>query len=289
MISSRFVQGFGTDSLASGVTCSSTEPVAIPGLRPIATFPTFVINLERDVGRRRHMTGQLRAHGMSAAFVTAVDGRTLTDAERAACDRARALRIYGGAMTDNEIACYLSHLRLYERIVRQGIETALILEDDVRIDPSLPRVLDDIAACSFTHWLVIRLDSKRVKVVHPPSAKWRGTRVATLSGGAGLYRLRTHVLGTGGVLIRREGARRMLEYGQRIFMPIDQTMDRFWENGILPYAVRPFPVLQAEDFRSSTGVRPSGRRSAQPIAGRLRCRIQRISDGLRKRAFILAR
>jgi glycosyl transferase, family 25 len=253
----------------------------------MVSFPTFVINLERDAERRRYMTGRLLELGMTAQFVTAVDGRTLTEADRAAYDHVRALRIYGVPMMDNEIACYLSHYRLYERIVSEGIDTALILEDDVRIDPSLPRILDDIAGSQFTDWLIIRLDCKREKVAHPRSARWRGTRVASLSGGAGLYRLNTRVLGTGGVLIRREGARRLLAYGRRIFMPIDQTMDRYWENGILPYVVRPFPVLQAEDFGSSTGVRPPDRRRSQPPAVRVRRRIQRISDGLRKRAFHL--
>ena len=102
-----------------------------------------------------------------------------------------------------------------------------------------------------------------------------------------LYRVRSRVLGTGGYLIRRAGAEHMLAYGQRIFMPIDQTMDRYWENGILPYVVRPFPVLQLDDFGSSTGVRPRGRRSTQPLDVRLMRRMQRVIDSVHKRAFNL--
>jgi glycosyl transferase family 25 len=80
----------------------------------------------------------------------------------------------------------------------------------------------------------------------------------------------------------------MLAYGRRIFMPIDQTMDRYWENGILPYVVRPFQVHQAEDFGSSTGARALDRRRAQPLPVRVRRRLQRLSDSVRKRAFNLA-
>ena len=54
--------------------------------------PIFVINLQRDVERRRHMTKLLEGLGLSAEFVTAVDGHTLSPAEREACDRARSLR-----------------------------------------------------------------------------------------------------------------------------------------------------------------------------------------------------
>ncbi len=248
--------------------------------------PIFAINLERDAERRRHMTALLGRLGLAAEFVSAVDGRKLTASERAAAyDRARALRIYGVEMMDTEIACCLSHRHVYRRMIRDGIETALVMEDDVRVDAGFPRVLQDVLGSRFTDWLVVRLDTKRSQLHDPPSAKSRGTSVAELSGGRALYRLRTHVLGTGAYLIRREGAERMLRYSGRVFMPIDQTMDRFWENGILPYVVRPFPVLQSEDFGSSTGVRPPDRRSAQPVPVRVLRRVQRSVDGIRKRAF----
>jgi len=250
-------------------------------------LPIFVINLERDTERRRHMTELLGQLGLASEFVGAVDGRRLTASDRAAYDPARAHRIYGVDMMDTEIACCLSHHHVYHRMLREGIGTALILEDDVRIAATFPAVLQDILACRFDDWLVVRLDTKRTQLHNPPSAKFLGTRVAELAGGGALYRLRTHVLGTGAYLIRREGASRMLAYGRRIFMPIDQTMDRFWENGILPYVVRPFPVLQNEDFGSSTGVRPPDRRGAQPVAVRLQRRVQRSIDGARKRAFNL--
>ena len=68
----------------------------------------------------------------------------------------------------------------------------------------------------------------------------------------------------------------MLTYGRRISRPIDQTLDRYWENGIVPYVVRPFPVRQHPAFKSEIGVRGKGglRRRAKPIdvvRGRLRC------------------
>lgn len=254
----------------------------------MALVPVFVINLERDHERRRHMTELLSRLGLAAEFVTAVDGRALSDADRATYDRARALRIYGVEMMDTEIACFLSHRRLYERMVRDSISAALIMEDDVRVEPTLPAVLDGLLA-SQVDWAVVRLDSKRSQVIAPSRpGKFLGTRVADLPADTALYRLRTHVLGVGAYLIRLEGARRMLAYAGGIFMPIDQTMDRYWENGILPFVVRPFQVHQAEDFGSSTGVRPIDRRSAQPLGVRVRRRLQRVRDGVRKRAFNLA-
>ncbi len=257
------------------------DHIALPGL------PIFVINMARDVERRRYMTGVLGGLGLEAEFVTAVDGRQLSDAERSVYDRDRALRTYGVEMMPSEIGCYLSHHRLYQRMVRDGIEVALILEDDVRIEPTLPTVVRDLLACPFTDWLVVRLDCKRRHVADPDTDKLRGRRVAELSGGAALYRLHTHILGVGAYLIRREGAKRMIAYGTRVFMPIDHTMDRFWENGILPYVVRPFPVSQGDDFGTHSAGRTTDRRRSQPWPVRARRRLQRLRDGVRKRAFNL--
>ena len=256
-----------------------------PATRAALPFPVFVVNMARDTARRQYMAETLAKVGIAAEFVVAVDGSTLTAAERAAYDRSRALRVYGVEMKDSEIGCYLSHHRIYERMVREDIGLALILEDDVSIGPALPDVLAQLVACPFTDWLVVRLDTKLGRVNEPASPKYLGERVADLGGGTGLYRLRTQVLGVGAYLIRREGAVRMIEYGKRIFMPIDQTMDRYWENGIRPYVVRPFPVHQADSFGSHSGDRSNARRRAQPFLVRQRRRLQRIEDAIRKRIF----
>ena len=192
-------------------------------------------------------------------------------------------------MWDTEIACFFSHRNLHARMVAGGIEAALILEDDVHMEPSLPQVVRDLLAHPFQDWLVVRFDSKRTQLHVPPSARFRGTEVAALPGGGALFRLGTHVLGTGAYLIKREGAARMLAYSRRIFMPIDHTMDRFWANGIQPYVVRPFPVLQKHDFGSSTGASKPERRGGQPLGRLLARRAQRLLDGLHKRAFLLVR
>jgi glycosyl transferase family 25 len=250
-------------------------------------IPTFVINLERDITRRRHMQEALGSLGITPQFVTAVDGHRMSERDRSVCDRARSLAIYGREMMDTEIACHLSHYRLYQRMVDEGIDTALIMEDDVYVERMLPSVVRDLLQCRNADWLVVRLDSKRAELHDPPSAKFRGTRVADLPGGASLYRLRTHVLGVGAYLVRRHGAERLLNYGKRVFLPIDQAMDRYWENGIVPFIVRPFPVQQREEFGSSTGLRPALPRRRQPFPLRSRMRLQRAMDSISKRVFSL--
>jgi glycosyl transferase family 25 len=253
--------------------------------RAVLPIETFVINLERDVERRRYMTEVLAEAGLQAEFAAAVDGQTLSEADWAAYDRDRCHRVYGVDMLAAEIGCYLSHYRLWRRIVRVGLDFALIFEDDAVIGDGFAETVESIVSCRDAGWLVVRLSSLRPKVVDAPSPKFEGSRVAELHGGAGLYLLTTHVLGAGAYLLKREGAERLIAYGRRIFMPLDHTMDRYWENGIRPYVVRPFLVRQRDDLRSSIGARPPDRRHDQPVGVRARRRLQRFEDSLRKRLF----
>jgi glycosyl transferase, family 25 len=247
-------------------------------------IPTFIINLERDAERRDYMRKQLENLGMQAEFVPAVDGRALSPFDRTAYDPAKALRVYGVEMMDSEIGCYLSHYRLYERIVQENINAALILEDDCEISPELPQIVRELVADPVPEWLVVRFDTLREKVREPKCRKFMGQRVKTLQHG-NLHRLDTHVLGFGAYLIRKDGAVRMLDYGRRIFMPIDQTMDRYWENGIAPYIVRPIPARQNQGYESRIGARPAGRHRGQPFHIYLARRWQRLSDGVSKRIY----
>jgi glycosyl transferase, family 25 len=222
--------------------------------------------------------------GLEAEFVRAVDGRALTAADRRQYDTRLARLNYRSDMTDNEIACYLSHYRIYERIRRDDLPVALILEDDIDISPAFLPVIEDLLADPDPEWSVVRLQTQRGRVANPASPMDRGRRVRAAGDGA-LYQIDTHVLGGCAYLMRREAARTMLDYGRRISRPIDQTMDRFWENGIMPYVVRPFPVRQHPDFASEIGVRGKAACADERRLDAMRGRVQRAYDGVRKRIF----
>lgn len=251
-----------------------------------APVSVFVINLERDKARRAHMENVLKKIHIHAEFVSAVDGKTLTSQAREAYDQKKALRVYGVEMLDNELGCYLSHYRIFERIVRENIPVALIFEDDVEIDSNLPSIVNELVLEAEPQWRVVRLHSMRSKVVDPKTGQFEGEIVKTLQHGA-LFKLNTHTLGAGAYLISQAGAKQMLEYGKKIFMPIDQTMDRFWENGIVPYVVRPFPARQLPAFKSSIGDRSGNRNKGESFRQYLARRHQRLMDSIKKRLYIL--
>lgn len=247
----------------------------------------FVISLERAESRRAHMTRLFRRLGIEAEFFPAVDGERLTDEDRAHYDSTESRRNYRADMTDAEIGCYLSHYRIYERICRDNLDIALILEDDVAVSPDLPAILESLAKDPDPPWSVMRLQSPLPRILHPKAAKDRGFPVSDVPNG-NVFLLQSHVLGCCGYLMRRQAAEAMLTYGRRIVRPIDQTLDRYWENGILPYIVRPLPVWQDDDFSSEIGVR--GREiglDERPLDW-LHWRFRRIRDSVNKRWFRMA-
>jgi glycosyl transferase family 25 len=244
----------------------------------------FVISLKRRTDRRRHMETVLAERGLSAEFIEAVDGLTLTDEQRARYDRRKALSVYGAEMNAAEIGCHLSHQKIYERIVAEGIETALVLEDDIECDSDFAAVLGSILRSPRQDWLVMRLQSTKGEIIDGSRPSTEGDLRETYHGRT-LSRVRAGVLGGCAYLIRQEGARRMLRYAHRPFMPIDQSMDRYWENGITPYVLRPFPVRQSPRISSEISTRKV-RPDLGPYLTAER-RIRRSFDGLMKRLYAL--
>jgi glycosyl transferase, family 25 len=102
----------------------------------------YVINLQRSVDRREHITAELQKIGVDFEIVTAVDGRDL--------DLTDACLVHPELLAKNAFpqgtaGCALSHLECYRRIIAAGLDCALILEDDVTLPPDLGVLADAVA------------------------------------------------------------------------------------------------------------------------------------------------
>jgi len=250
------------------------------------SLPIFVISLKRRFDRLQHMQALLGARGLDAEFIEAVDGTVLTSEQRGRYDRRRALSVYGAEMNAAEIACHLSHQKVYQTIVERGHDMALVLEDDIECDADFGDLLAGVLAGPRPEWLILRLQSSKGAIIRGDRPSTQGDRIEVVHGRT-LARVRSGVVGGCAYLIRREGAVRMLRYAERPFMPIDQTMDRYWENGITPYVLRPFPVRQSPGIASEISTRKV--RPVFSVYGTATRRMRRAADGVRKRLFAVTR
>lgn len=95
-------------------------------------WPIFVVSLTDAHDRRESITRQFERHGLGFEFIDAVDGRNGLPTEyESRIDRVGARAKYKRDLSDAEFACALSHQSIYERIVREGLPGAVVLEDDV--------------------------------------------------------------------------------------------------------------------------------------------------------------
>lgn len=243
------------------------------------TIPIYVINLKRSPQRRETIAREFDALGLDYRFIDAIDGKgmALEDFTPAQYDRPARLARWGYDLRPGDIAVGLSHEKALRTALAAGLDRVVVAEDDIMVEPALTTVLDALATLPPGHDYV-RLFSIRERPL---------CRVRPLGEGFGIGRM----LGTGsGTQLQywdRGGIEKGLKALVPITMPVDVSFDRYWENGLRIFAVKPFAV------------RPSGAPGTQPplqdvwreddARGYRRKRLMRKRiDSIRRRLFDLA-
>jgi glycosyl transferase, family 25 len=99
----------------------------------------YVISLDRSADRRAHIRAELDRAGIEYEIISGVDGREIDLHDRSKVDPALL------ASTEYQpgvAGCALSHLLAFQRVLSDGLEHALILEDDIQLPAGLPDVAD---------------------------------------------------------------------------------------------------------------------------------------------------
>lgn len=226
-------------------------------------YKIFAINLERSESRWKAMRVQLERLGLPYERFSAVDGREISDEVlRRHYSAELNRRKYYVDLSRSEIACYISHLRVCEKILSENLDYAIILEDDVVLKDSFALVqhaLDSIA-----NWNYIKLIApfKRKKIVsskpvvfeipatcdienwtskNPPDAPkiTKSSKNITVPIAFELVRWEKPPAGTQAYAITKDGAKEFLAKRSRFFRPIDVDLQHTWETkldiqGLLP-------------------------------------------------------
>ncbi|WP_120498304.1 glycosyltransferase family 25 protein [Kiloniella sp. EL199] len=238
-------------------------------------IPIFIINLERSAERRKKIEDQFNSIELNYEFYKAIDGRELDWKSIKNYAHSYRLKEFGKDMTPNEIGCYLSHFTLFERILNEGHEMALIIEDDVKITKELPAVLKAIKNVK-TPWDMIRLASSRdrkFEILEPI------TEIADL------VKLKGNACGAVGYILNQSGAEKLCNYCKTIFHPIDIAMDRVWENKLQIRAVYPFPIVHDNSVQSDIRSDSPPIQDPQKTIHKLRRKRRKIVDGINKRLW----
>ncbi|SPH17351.1 hypothetical protein DEA8626_00869 [Defluviimonas aquaemixtae] len=209
-------------------------------------LPVHVINLTRRPDRLAAIAVQLDDFGLAWHRAEAIDA-----AERGADALARDFGI--GPLTQSypatpgDMACSISHRKLWQEIAGLRSEAAIVLEDDATLSEDFRRIAScDLPAVMRRHGMgVLKLEfwpgpqlSRRRPV---------GEDLGPISGATRLYRMRSSFLGSCGYVITTEAARRLLSAFRHLQVPVDHFL--FGQSAGLgfdalrPGFLNPAPVL----------------------------------------------
>lgn len=105
----------------------------------------YVINLARSPERRAKVTANLERCSVDYEIVTAIDAQDFDRTDPHAAGKVDP--IFYDRFRPGEAGCALSHMSVYRKILAGGLESALVLEDDVIVPPELSAIADAVARC----------------------------------------------------------------------------------------------------------------------------------------------
>ncbi|XP_033863716.3 procollagen galactosyltransferase 2 isoform X1 [Acipenser ruthenus] len=137
----------------------------------------FLINLKRRRDRRERTERSLEAQGISATVTDAVDGKALNTSQL----QALGIEMLPGyedpysrrVLTRGEIGCFLSHYHTWKETVDRGLQSVLVLEDDVRFEPQFKKkmmlMMANVKGAQLD-WDLIYVGRKRMQLERPEQA-----------------------------------------------------------------------------------------------------------------------
>ncbi|MGO9293041.1 MAG: glycosyltransferase family 25 protein [Streptosporangiaceae bacterium] len=215
----------------------------------------YVINLARSLDRRAHITAELKKTGLDYEIITAVDGRDLDLRDTTIVDPSLpfidpSLPVVDIGLAAGTAGCALSHLRAYRKIIADGLDAALVLEDDVMLPADLGNLADDVAdQLAGAEAALLSYDSPDPCKISPEgSTHLPCSRVLALP--IDIRQPRS----TGAYIITREACERMV----KCLLPVRVQADSWWffyREGFLDRVrcVAPQPVLKSPKFTSMIG------------------------------------
>ena len=225
----------------------------------------YVINLDRSRDRRAHITAELKKTGLDYEIITAVDGSGVDLRDRTIVDPSLT---YMTHFLSGTAGAALSHLSAYRKIIADGLDEALVLEDDVILPADLGSLADAVAdhltgaevtLLSYGGDRIIRLS--REGSIHLPSS-----RLLALP-------IEIRLINSGGAyIITREACERMVKF----VLPVRVNPDDWWyfyREGALDRVrcVMPLPVRKNPNLISTLGSHSLG----NSVKGRLTWRLVR--------------
>ncbi|MEG6544643.1 glycosyltransferase family 25 protein [Acinetobacter bereziniae] len=197
----------------------------------------IVISLSTAVERRKHISSEFAQKNVDFDFFDA-----LTPEPATIFSKELGLKIDERILTKGELACFMSHVFLWKRMIDENIPYMAIFEDDIYLGDNVVDFLKD-ASWVNDQWHLIKLEEFTHRVA-------LGKRVKNFKGHIrrGVFQLKSKNLGTAGYILSLHGAKSLLSYIQELdkLIALDHLMfEHFIHENIFPvYQMKPALCIQ---------------------------------------------
>lgn len=239
----------------------------------------FVISLKHQAQKRAFMQEQLGRLGIDFEFFDAVNGRELSDEDKALCEfgDGAILTCTGNhkvkiecALSPGEVGCALSHLKIYQQLATwltdesKADTAAVILEDDAVINEDTILALNSLDVIT-EPWDVVQFsEHEGIK-----NLLWRKRYYFDRERGLyfarvglqnkrldAIFNLRRMVGRTACYVIKPQAAQRLVELGFPVRMPADYLLGHIAYNQLKMFQAYPTDHFLTSIGESDIGKRP---------------------------------
>jgi len=230
-------------------------------------IPVFVINLKESAGRLQKIKKSLDDIGVPFERVEAVAGRDLSESEIARhYSAAMNKRLYYTPLTRGEIGCYLSHIKVWRKIVDENLDCAVILEDDAVPHADFAQIGKILAG--------FKPDWDYIKLINPGHKKKIVSEVPALGEFEGRFKMvrwKKPPAYTAAQIVTKKAAEKLLSVRDVFWRPVDVDLQYEWEHGLKICGI--LPELVGVDADAKSTVQKNIKKSHYPFARPL-CKIK---------------
>lgn len=216
------------------------------------SVPIFVINMQGSEKRWMKLSHRLTELGINAQRFPATIGKELSKEEIDewySCKKNK--QRHHRDLTLGEIGCYVSHMRIWQKMVNENINHCLVLEDDLFIEKQLTSIIE--LSKTLDGWDLIKLsDNRDFPFIDTKKLEYNCT--------LGNYLKAPN--GTQGYLVSLSGAEKLLTR-KPFFRPVDVDMQFHSEVGLKMFGIKPYPISEDRSFESEIVIINAGKHSSR--------------------------
>lgn len=222
------------------------------------TLNAWIIHLDRARDRQAQVQRLIATAPCKAQIIPAVDAKQLShsDIEKVLFKHSIHAPEYRFPVSNGEVACFLSHRAVWQKIVESGAPMGMIYEDDTALDPEIHTAAVALAKDHIEALGIIMFQPRNIQ-----------TAADSVASQNGLHLTRPHVspLRTNATLYSASAARRMLEVTKVFDRPVDGTLQLHWVTGLRAGIVQPSGVSEVSADLGGTTIQAKPRGLAERL------------------------